>query len=173
MPGWSDIWSGSDLVSGGSGGLGGYSDIGGWTDIFGGGGGGGGIFDWTDSAQGIYDGITGGDSGGGGWMETIGNLFGGGDGGGGGGYGDIFGAMLGGLGGAAQAFLDKDAVREMGKEQRRNMEFGAALEDYYKQQDTARKRLALDTYGQFSLMDRWAPNYKPAPPVQTPGKPNQ
>lgn len=174
MAGWSDIWSGSSLGGGSGGGLGGYGSIGGWTDIFsgGGGGGGGGAFDWTDAAQGIYDGVAGGSggSGGGGWMQSIGNLFSN-DGQGGGGYSDIFGAMLGGLGGAAQAFMDKDALEQAGKEQRRTLGYGAALEDYYKQQDTARKRVALDTYGQFSLMDRWAPNYRPPARPAPPAKP--
>lgn len=87
----------------------------------------------------------------------------------------IWGAVLGGLSGAAQSYLtgkDADkAIREQGKESRRTLDFTAQLEDHYSQLDKARKRRALDTYGQFSLMDRYAPNYTAAPPLDQPARP--
>ena len=171
---WNDIGSwGSDLFNGGN-----FGDWGSdsfdwgsvWGDIAGDVGDSG--FDWTDL-------VGGGDSGGGSswgsWANTIGNLFGGGDSGGGSGWSNIFGAMLGGLAGGADAKLGLEMVREKarleGAEERRSLGFAADLEDYFKQQDKARKRTAIDTYGQFSLMDRWAPNAQPAPAVQVPTKP--
>lgn len=85
--------------------------------------------------------------------------------------GSIFEAMLGGLGGAADAFLSKEAVEESGKQNRRTLDFKAALDDYYLQKNKVRKRAALDTYGQFSTMDRWAPGARPAPALDQPAKP--
>lgn len=84
---------------------------------------------------------------------------------------NIFGAMLGGLGGAAGAYMDEKAVEKASKESRKSMDYQAQLTDYYKQQDKARKRVALDTYGQFSLMDRYAPGRSATPPVTVPAKP--
>lgn len=156
MGDWSDIWSGSDLVSGGD-----------WWDF--------GTNDTAFDTGYDWGSLWGGDSGGGGggtnWWSTIGNWLGGSDGAGGTNASNIFGAMLGGLGGAAEAFMSEENIEAMGREQRRTLDFTAQLEDYYGQKDKARKRTALDTYGQFSLMDRWAPNYVDTPPVQVPTKP--
>lgn len=181
----------------------------GWTSLFGGGdsnwnlfdggvfggsdGNWGGGFDWGslwgDIGQGVVDGVDwgsifGGDSGGGssGGSNWLSNLFGGGSGGSGGGMGNLFGALLSGLGGAAQSFLDEDALKEAGKQQRENIkeqskearkttDFEAQLMDYYKQKDKARKRYALDSYGQFSLLNKWAPGYAGDRPVEVPTKP--
>lgn len=119
----------------------------------------------------------GGSSGGsssGGLLNTIGNLFGGGSGGGGGssgGMGNLFGALLSGLGGAAQAWMDEDMVKEAGKQQRQTRAFEADLADYYKQKDIYRNRRALDAYGQFSLLGKYAPTYSGDPAVEVPTKP--
>jgi hypothetical protein len=151
---------------------GGYGDLGGYTDIFGGGSSG---FDWGDALGAAFGSGGGGGSSGSNWLSALGGLFGGGDSGGGGGGGDIFSALLGGLGGAAGAYLDKDTIKagaeEQGKQQRKTLDFTASLEDYYKQLDKRRKRTALDTYGQFSLLDRWAPDYTAAQPVEVPARP--
>ena len=174
---WTDLGSwGSDLFSGGT-----FGDWGSdsgfdwgsvWGDIAGDVGDSG--FDWGDLVGGGGD--SGGGSSWGSWVSTIGNLFGGGEGGtGGSGWSNIFGAMLGGLAGGADAKLGIEMVREKAKlegaEERRSLGFAADLEDYFKQKDKVRQRAALDTYGQFSLMDRWAPNAAAAPAVDLPTKP--
>lgn len=74
--------------------------------------------------------------------------------------------------GVAGAYLSKEAMEEKGKQDRQTTAFEAELADYYKQKDKQRKRVALDTYGQFSLMNRWAPNATAAPALDTPAKPN-
>lgn len=90
-------------------------------------------------------------------------------------WGNIFQAVLGGIGGSADAKLDfkklEENIKGKGLEDRKTLDFTGQLEDYYKQQDKVRKRAALDTYGQFSLLDRYAPNMKPSAPVQMPTKP--
>lgn len=108
------------------------------------------------------------------FLSNIGNfvsgIFSGGSGG-----GDIFKAILGGIGGSADAKLSLEMAKETAKikgyEDRKSLDFTAQLEDYAKQQDKFRKRAALDTYGQFSLLKRYAPTMTPAPPVQVPTKP--
>lgn len=152
-----------------------YDSVGdGWLDS-------GDSFDWGSvwDTAGDWFGSSGGSGGGsssGGWADTLSGLFGGDSGSNSGGWTDnIFSAMLGGLAGGADAKLGIEMVREKAKlegaEERKTLGFAAELEDYYKQQDKVRKRAALDTYGQFSLMDRWAPNAQPAPAVQSPAKP--
>lgn len=74
--------------------------------------------------------------------------------------------------GAAGAYLSKEAVEKQGEQSRKLTEYEANLADYYKQKDKARKRVALDTYGQFSLMNRWAPNATAAPALDQPAKPS-
>lgn len=110
-----------------------------------------------------------------GFLSSLGNvfssLFGGSNGG-----SDIFKAILGGIGGSADAKLmvelaEKKAKAE-GVEQRKSLDFSAQLEDYYGQLNKNRKRVALDTYGQFDLTKRWAPSANvTVPPVQVPTKP--
>ena len=89
--------------------------------------------------------------------------------------GDIFKAILGGIGGSSEAKLAIEMVKEKatleGREQRKSLDFSAALEDFYGQQNKYRKRAALDTYGTFSLRNRYAPNMPSPPPVQVPQKP--
>lgn len=90
---------------------------------------------------------------------------------------DIFKALLGGIGGSADAKLTAEMyvkkAQTEGQEQRKSSLFEQELLDYAKQQDKVRKRAALDTYGQFSQISRWAPNYvSNNPAIQTPAKPN-
>jgi hypothetical protein len=122
--------------------------------------------------SGLADAFSGG--GGGGWASAIGSLFGGGDKGNGG-SSNIWGSILSGLGGAAEGYLSgkdaKEALETRGKEDRKTIDFEYGLKDYYTQKDKVRKRAALDTYGQFSLTDRFAPGMVAAPPVQQPPKP--
>lgn len=82
--------------------------------------------------------------------------------------GNIFEGLLAGLGGAADALISKEAVEEQGKQSRKTLDFEYALKDYYENKDRVRKRASLDSYGQFSSLDRWAPTYK-APPAPTVG----
>lgn len=121
-----------------------------------------------------------GSSGGGFWSGVasgLGSLFGGGSSGGGSSsssmWGNIFQGILGGLGGMASGGGDEGLsaeqrvglIQHQGTEQRRTVGFTADMEDFYKQKNKIRQRAALDTYGQFSLLDRYAPNYKPAPAI--------
>jgi hypothetical protein len=108
--------------------------------------------------------ITGG-SGGTGIGDYISKFLGGGSDGIG---GNIFEGLLAGLGGAADALISKEAVEEQGKQSRKTLDFEYALKDYYENKDRVRKRASLDSYGQFSSLDRWAPTYK-APPAPTVG----
>lgn len=85
--------------------------------------------------------------------------------------GNIYEGILSGLGGAADALISKEAVEEQGKQSRKTLDFKYALEDFYAQKDKVRKRAALDTYGQFSTMNRWAPNATAAPAIDQPNKP--
>ena len=90
---------------------------------------------------------------------------------------DIFKALLGGIGGSADAKLDVEALVKKaeaeGKEQRKTSLFEYQLLDYGKQQDKVRKRAALDTYGQFNQIAKWAPSYVPKnPAIQTPAMPD-
>lgn len=101
----------------------------------------------------------------GGWTSK----FLGGDGGNS--SGNIYEGILAGLGGAADALISKEAVEEQGKQSRKTLDFKYALEDFYNQKNKVRKRAALDTYGQFSTMNRWAPNATAAPAIDQPAKP--
>lgn len=88
---------------------------------------------------------------------------------------NIFAAMLGGINGSADAKLAVEMTerkaRIEGDENRKTSAFEAELADFYRQKDKTRKRAALDTYGQFSLMNRYAPNRTAAPGIQMPAKP--
>lgn len=133
----------------------------------------GGSSGFWDSLGGSLGG-SGGSSGGSSLGGILGSLLGG-SGGSGSGLGNIFGAILGGLGGMAEAKLSgKDAiavVKQKGTEDRKSMDFEAALKDYYTQENKRRQRVALDSYGQFSLMNRINPNYQNTPAVYVPTKP--
>ena len=112
------------------------------------------------------------------WLSAIGNLFSSGDGdSGGNGWGNIFQAILGGVSGSADAKLSVEAVKKKaeaeGLESRKNSLFEYQLLDLAKQQDKYRKRAALDTYGQFNQIKKWAPNYVPNnPAIQVPAIPD-
>ena len=140
----------------------------GWTDYGSGDG-----LDWTSMFSGGGD-FGGGDSGGSASTSWISSLFGG-SGSGSGSGSNIFGSLLSGLAGGASASLQgkdlKEGIQLKGKEDRKSLDFEASLKDYYSQEDKRRKRVALDTYGQFSMMDRIKPGYKDTPPVQVPTKP--
>lgn len=97
--------------------------------------------------------------------------------GGGGGTASIFSALLGGIGGSAEAKLSVETAKVKaeteGREQRKSAGFEYQLKDYYTQKDKVRKRAALDTYGQFSQISRWAPNYVAKnPAIEQPAMPN-
>ena len=140
-----------------------------------------GAFSSLGSSGSSWGSLFSGSSGGGFWSGVasgIGSLFGGGSSGGGssGGsnmWGNIFQGILGGLGGMASggggdqlSLSDRvHLIKEESTEQRRNIGFAADMEDFYKQKNKLRQRAALDTYGQFSLLGRYAPNYKPAPAI--------
>lgn len=143
-----------------------------WGDLFGSGNSGGSGFDWGSVDLGSLFG-GGGSSGGSsssGWGDFFGNLAKGFSGSGS--DGNIWGQILaGGLNGYASAGLNEKLLETKGKEDRKSTAFEAELVDFYKQKDKARKRTALDTYGQFSTLNKWAPNYTPAPAVDVPTKP--
>lgn len=105
-------------------------------------------------------------------MSWLTSLFGGGSSG----SSNLWGAILGGLGGAASAYLSgKDADKAIGRqgiESRKTLGYGAALDDYYSQKNKIRQRKALDTYGQFSLLSRYAPNYQAPAPLDQPQMPD-
>lgn len=78
-----------------------------------------------------------------------------------GGSSNIWGSLLSGIGTGAAAYLSgkdlKDSIETKGKEERKTLSYAASLEDFYKQKDKARKKAAVDTYGQYSLMSRIMP----------------
>lgn len=160
-------WVGGDTWDWGSGISG--TDFGsGWTDYTSGDG-----LDWSSMFGGGDGGVdlgSGGDSSSS-WVKGLTSIFGGGGGSG----SNIFGSLLSGLAGGASAALSgkdlKEGIQLKGKEDRKSLDFEAALKDYYTQEDKRRKRVALDTYGQFSMMDRIKKNYQDTPPVQVPTKP--
>lgn len=174
---WTSLFSGgggSSLNTWGNA-LGGAANSGGsgfdWgstvSDIFGGGGGG---VDYG-SLLGTVSGASSSAGGGSNWMSSLGNLLGGSGGGGqtAGGtssvYGDLFKGILSGVGASAAAKGDlamaKEVTQIKGQEDRKTTAFEAELLDYYKQRDNSRKFKALDQYGQFSRVSKFAPTYKP------------
>jgi uncharacterized protein YcfJ len=107
-------------------------------------------------------------SSGSGWGGFFGNVLGGMFGGGSGeGGGNIWGQMLaGGLNGQAQAGMSIEMMKQKGIEDRMTTQYEAQLIDFYKQRDKRDKRVALDTYGQFSDIKKFQPNYKDTPMPQ-------
>lgn len=108
------------------------------------------------------------------WLQAAGSAMSSGSSGGSI-WGSVFQAVLGGLGSSSEAKLSMKMMEEGGKlkgyEDRKTLDFTAQLEDYYKQEDKVRKRAALDTYGQFSLLKKYAPNMKQATPLSSFTKP--
>ncbi|HEY9814707.1 MAG TPA: hypothetical protein V6D20_02720, partial [Candidatus Obscuribacterales bacterium] len=88
-----------------------------------------------------------------------------------GGGSNIWESILAGVGTAAGGIMDEKTAKEVAKQGRQTLDFAASLKDFYDQKDKVRKRAALDTYGQFSTMDRWAPNAVAAPPIEQPARP--
>ena len=133
--------------------------------------------DWADWGDGLdlEGNFDGGGSGGGSSGFNWSSLFGSGSGGASGSSSGIWGALLSGLSGAAKGYMSgkdlKEGYEAQGKEQRKTSAFEADLLDYYKQKDKVRKRTALDTYGQFSHLSTYAPDYAAAPPIDMPTKP--
>jgi hypothetical protein len=100
------------------------------------------------------------------------------------GWSDIFKGILGGVSnyaGQQQATYNdkldfnqnKELIGLQNLEARRNSRFEQQLKDYAQDRDTYKNRVALDTYGQFSNVKSYAPNYVPpaaptAPVLPTP-----
>lgn len=116
-----------------------------------------------------------GSGGGNGWGDLFGGGSGGGSGGGGsngsGMMGDIFSALLGGIGGSADAKMSAEMLKITGNEQRKTVAakgledrkstgFEAELVDYYKNKETYKNGMALDQYSQFSRISKFAPNFQ-------------
>lgn len=122
-------------------------------------------------------------SGGGFWSGVAGLFSGGGGGSSSGMWGNIFQGLLGGLGSMASggggggggnglsAEQQVGMIWHQGEEVRKNAGYAAQLADYAQQKDKVRRRAALDNYGQFSLLKRYAPNYQQPAPVDLPPKP--
>lgn len=160
--GWlDDIWGGGGDTAFG-------------TDTFSGGG-----WDWGsllggDDSSWTSDlwSVGGGGGDGGSWWSS---LLGGGGGSSGGGTGDIFKMILGGLGSSAemnaQRGMSAEQIKLTGAESRKNASYAADLADFYKQKDNRNKRIALDTYGQFSTLRGWKPDYVEPPVPTLPARP--
>lgn len=93
---------------------------------------------------------------------------------------NIWGGIISGIGSAAGSYLsskskDKDtqasleAIGLQGLESRKTLQFGAQLEDHYKQEDKRRRRASLDTYGKYNLMRDLMPTT--STPVEVPKAP--
>ena len=104
------------------------------------------------------------------WYSGISNYFSSGSG---------WGDLLSGVAAVAGSSSDKDKdktdykqalglVVEQGNQSLRKSAFEKQLEDYYKSKDTYNKRVAIDSYGQFSKLQARAPGYQ-AKPVTAPG----
>lgn len=105
-----------------------------------------------------------------GWGDILNGVFGGGSDGGSG--SSIWGQMLAGaIQGAGEGKMTEATMREKGRQERATVNFTAELKDYYEQKGKAVKRNALDSYGQFSLTDRYAPNMAKVAPIDVPNKP--
>ena len=99
------------------------------------------------------------------------------------GWKDLLGGVMGGLSQSAQWSQDeKNAAAAAlaaqalegtrGLENRRTSLFEAQLKDYLEQKEKHDKRqMAIDTYGQFSVLDRRSPGYVPPPRQQAPALP--
>lgn len=109
--------------------------------------------------------------------KGIGNYFSSGSG-----WGDLLGGVLAGIGGSAAAKRqDKQNAQShewalalaalKGAEDRRTLDFQQQLEDFAKQKDKQRQRMALDTYGQFSVQHRRTPGFTNTRPVDVPSRP--
>ncbi len=112
------------------------------------------------------------------WWDTVSGWFS--DSGSSSGNSNIWGGIISGIGSAASGYLgskskDKDIaanermVAQKGYEDRLSMQFAQQLQDYDRQLERSRNRAALNTYGQFNLMDKIMPTT--STPVQVPQMP--
>ena len=101
------------------------------------------------------------------WYDGISSYFSSGDG---------WGALLSGVAAVAGSSSDKkkdkvdakqalELVKEQGNQALRKSAFEQQLVDFSKKQDTFNKRVAIDSYGQFSKLQQRSPNYVPKPIV--------
>ena len=97
--------------------------------------------------------------------------------------GQGWGALLSGIGAAAGSSSDKkkdatdakyalELVKEQGNQALRKSAFEQQLVDYGKALDTNKKRVAIDSYGQFSKLQQRSPNYVPKPIAAAPVMPD-
>ena len=97
-----------------------------------------------------------------------------------GGDSNIWGAIISGIGSAAGGYMSGQAAKGQsedneklvglrGLEERKSLAFAAQLEDLYKQKEKSRKRLALNSYGQYNLLGNIMPTS--SPPVEVPATP--
>lgn len=104
------------------------------------------------------------------WYSGISNYFNSGSG-----WSDLLSGVAAVAGSSSDKKKDKTdyeqslgIVRETGNQALRKSAFEKQLEDYYKSKDTYNKRVAIDSYGQFSKLKARAPSYQ-AKPVTAPG----
>ena len=104
------------------------------------------------------------------WYSGISNYFNSGSG-----WGDLLSGVAAVAGSSSDKKKDKtdhkqaiEVIKEAAIQDMRKSAFEKQLEDYYKQKDTYNKRVAIDSYGQFSKLQARAPGYQ-AKPVVAPG----
>lgn len=99
------------------------------------------------------------------------------------GWSDLLGGVMSGLAGSAAANReDKNneqshewaiALQALrGQQDLQRLAFEDQLKDYAEQRDIHRNKVALDTFGQFSVLNRMSPGYKPPAPTPAPVKPS-
>lgn len=99
------------------------------------------------------------------------------------GWGDLLGGVMSGLAGSAAANREDDKNEQSnewavalqalrGQQALQETAFSKELEDFYKQRDVQRDKVALDTFGQFSVLNRMSPGYKAPAPTPAPVKPS-
>lgn len=104
------------------------------------------------------------------WYSGISNYFNSGSG-----WSDLLSGVAAVAGSSSDKKKDKTdydqalgLVKETSTQGMRKSAFEKQLEDYYKQKDTYNKRVAIDSYGQFSKLQARAPGYT-SKPVTAPG----
>lgn len=99
------------------------------------------------------------------------------------GWSDLLGGVMSGISRSSQNSREDEQAAQThewalaiealrGVENRRTSAFEAELKDYFDQRDKYNKRVALDSYGQFSVMDRRSPGHVATPLPAAPVKPN-
>jgi hypothetical protein len=108
------------------------------------------------------------------WYDGISSYFSSGQG---------WGDLLSGVAAVAASSSDKKkdktdyeqalgAIKATGDQQLRKSAFERELESYSKAEDTQRKRIGIDSYGQFSKLQARVPGYTPKPIAALPPKPD-